>query len=361
MESKDARLTPLDALYLQRTYELARRGLGNTAPNPPVGAAVVRDGRLMGEGYHRRAGSSHAEVQALDQAGARARGATLYASVEPCRHVGRTPPCTDALLRAGIARVVAGTIDPADHGGAAVLRERGIPVTIAGDADAAALVESFSRWAVSERPYVALKMAASLDGRVTSRPGVREQLTSETAQRYVRELRLQYDAVMVGAQTIRIDDPLLTVRPPHDRLRPYVRIVACRTRAPSAHSRVFARVDGYAKTIVLAPPGLRNDMSEFERIADVLYADDVAEGMRLLRAREIYSVLCEGGPTLAASLLAQRCVDRFYWLVAPRLLNGDSAVPVLGGSDLAGAVRLHFDRVERASDDVALSGSIAYV
>jgi diaminohydroxyphosphoribosylaminopyrimidine deaminase/5-amino-6-(5-phosphoribosylamino)uracil reductase len=361
VESDDARLTPLDALYLQRTYELARRGVGNTAPNPPVGAAVVRDGRLVAEGYHYEAGREHAEVHALDRAGPRASGATLYVSLEPCRHVGRTPPCTDALFRAGVARVVVGTIDPVHHGGAAELRERGIPVAIAGDADAEALVESFVRSSERDRPYVALKMAASLDGRVTSRPGVREQLTSETARRYVRELRARYDAVMVGAKTIRIDDPLLTVRPAHDRLRPYVRIVVCRNRAPSARSRIFAPVGGYAKTIVLAPPALRNEMRELEDAADVLYAENLVQGVRLLRERDVYSVLCEGGPSLAASLLAQRCVDRFYWLIAPRFINGDTAVPALAGFHLDSAMRLNFDRVDRAGDDVVLSGNIAYV
>lgn len=369
MESEDARLTPLDALYLQRTYELARRGAGNTAPNPPVGAAVVHEGRLVGEGYHHRAGSAHAEVNALDRAGALARGATLYASLEPCRHVGRTPPCADALIGAGIVRVVVGTTDPTHHGGAAELRERGIPVTVAHDANATALIESFARSVGRRRPYVALKMAASLDGRIASRPGVREQLTSEAAQRYVRELRIEHDAVMVGAQTVAIDNPLMTVRPAHDRLRPYVRIVLCQTRAPSARSRIFAAVEGYARTIVLAPPVLRNEMREVERVADVIYVGsdgtrvlDLSEAMNVLHARDIYNVLCEGGPTLATGLLAQRCVDRFYWLVVPRFLNGVESVPVLAGKELGGnAGRVAFDRVERAGDDVVLSGIIADV
>ncbi|HEY6450325.1 MAG TPA: bifunctional diaminohydroxyphosphoribosylaminopyrimidine deaminase/5-amino-6-(5-phosphoribosylamino)uracil reductase RibD, partial [Candidatus Cybelea sp.] len=143
MESLRRQLTPLDALYLQRSYELAARGIGNTSPNPPAGALVVRDGRVVGEGYHRRAGVAHAEPQALEQAGSNARGSTVYVSLEPCRHVGRTPPCTTALIEAGVARVVAGTLDPTDHGGADQLRKAGIEFAVAEDPAARRLIEIF--------------------------------------------------------------------------------------------------------------------------------------------------------------------------------------------------------------------------
>ena len=219
MENLQRQLTPVDELFLQRAYELAARGIGSTAPNPPVGAVVVRDGRIIGEGYHHRAGNAHAEVNALHNAGARASGATLYVSLEPCRHVGRTPPCTHAVLEAGIARVVAGTFDPTAHGGAAELRDRGVDVAVADDPAAQRLIESFAQIS-SERPYVAVKMAMSLDGLVARRAGARERIGSPEEEGYVRELRTAYDAVMVGAGTVRIDDPRLTVRPPHDRERP---------------------------------------------------------------------------------------------------------------------------------------------
>jgi diaminohydroxyphosphoribosylaminopyrimidine deaminase/5-amino-6-(5-phosphoribosylamino)uracil reductase len=365
VESPNRNLTPLDELYLQRAYELAARGLGSTAPNPPAGAVIVRDDRLVGEGYHHRAGDAHAEPIALARAGPQARGATVYLSLEPCGHVGRTPPCTRALIEAGVARVVAGTLDPTDHGGSAQLREHGIDVIIANDAAARDLIESFSRSMQSQRPYVALKMAMSLDGLVSSRKGLRERIGSTAEERYVRELRTVYDAVMVGAGTVRIDDPQLTVRPPHDRTRPYVRIVACQSEPLAAESRVFARApNGYAKTIVLVPAGLRDRFVALSEVADVLDIGasdavvlDLAEAMKVLHARDITSVLCEGGPRLAASLLAGNVVDRVYWAIAPRFLNGPAGVPVLSGPDPTD-VRVRFDRVEPIGPDVILSGTV---
>ncbi|HTU81557.1 MAG TPA: bifunctional diaminohydroxyphosphoribosylaminopyrimidine deaminase/5-amino-6-(5-phosphoribosylamino)uracil reductase RibD, partial [Candidatus Acidoferrales bacterium] len=262
------RITAIDRLYLQRAYELAARGLGSTAPNPPVGAVIVSGGRIAGEGYHHRAGEAHAEVNALAQAGEAARGATAYVSLEPCNHAGQTPPCTQALLEAGIARVVAGTLDPnprTDGRGAAFLRERGVWVDVAEDARARELIEPFGRQVRGQRPYVGLKMAMSLDGAIASEPGVAHWLTSDGVRSFVRELRAAYDAVMVGAGTVRVDDPQLTVRPAHHRERPYVRVVLCETGAVDPNRRVFAAVPGYADTIVLAPAGARTRFAVLER------------------------------------------------------------------------------------------------
>jgi diaminohydroxyphosphoribosylaminopyrimidine deaminase / 5-amino-6-(5-phosphoribosylamino)uracil reductase len=355
-------LTPLDELFLQRAYELARRAIGNTSPNPPAGAVVVRNGRIVGEGFHHRAGDAHAEVNALAQAGPETKGATIYVSLEPCRHVGRTPPCTQALLEAGVARVVAGARDPTPHGGGAeMLRECGIDVVVAEDRAARELAEVFARGVVSQRPYVALKMATSLDGMVASRAGVQERIGSPEEERYVRELRITYDAVMVGAGTVRVDDPQLTVRPHHDRARPYFRVVAAQREVPSARSRLFVEEEGYARTILLVPSGRRKAFETLLAVADVIevgarnaLALDLGEAMKALYARGIFSVLCEGGPRLAASLLAHALVDRLYWAIAPRLLAGKDSVPVLSGADLM--VPLRFDRVERLGPDVLISG-----
>jgi diaminohydroxyphosphoribosylaminopyrimidine deaminase / 5-amino-6-(5-phosphoribosylamino)uracil reductase len=365
VESPNRKLTPLDDLFLQRAYELAARGVGGTAPNPPAGAVVVRDHRLVGEGYHHRAGAAHAEPLALAQAGARARGATVYVSVEPCGHVGRTPPCTRALIEAGVARVVAGTLDPTEHGGAAQLREHGIEVVVAGDAAARDLIEIFARSILRERPYVALKMAMSLNGMVASRSGTRERIGSPAEERYVRGLRTAFDAVMVGAETVRVDDPALTVRPPHDRVLPYVRVVACEREPIPAQSRVFAPSSGgYAKTIVLVPAGLRDRFAAMRDVAEVLDIGapdarrlDLTEAMKALRAHDISSVLCEGGPRLGASLLAAGLIDRVYWAIAPRFHDAGAGVPVLSGADPS-SVRVCFDRVEHAGPDVVLSGTV---
>ena len=369
MELAASRLTPLDRLYLERTYELAARGIGNTAPNPPVGAVVVSNGRIAGEGYHHRAGAAHAEINALAEAGSAAGDATLYLSLEPCVTAGLVPACAPVVVESGIARVVCGSADPNPRNhkrGIAYLRERGVDVVVADDARARTLLEVFAGSITASRPYVALKMAMSLDGAIASRPGVREWLTSETTRAYVRDLRIAYDAVMVGAGTVRVDDPQLTVRPAHHRLRPFVRIVACETETIPASSRILAPVEEYAQTIVLAPAGLRGELENLRGIADVRFAGDssskrldLAAAMETLRAAGIRSVLCEGGPTLAGRLIAAGLVDRFYWAIAPVLRTGERSVPVLAGVDFAVVTpKLRYDRTERVGDDVVISGTI---
>lgn len=356
---------------MDRALELAARAVGNTAPNPPVGAVVVRDGQILGEGYHHRAGLSHAEVNALADVGD-ARGATVYVTLEPCNHVGRTPACTAALLDAGVARVVVGAQDPnpkTDGSGIARLREHGVSVELRNDPRARALIERFEHAIRSDRPFLALKMAMSLDGCITSRPGVQEWLTCEEERLYVRDLRIAYDAVMVGAGTVRVDDPQLTVRPPSHRLRPLRRIVACENDTIDAHSRVLAETVDYAKTIVLAPTGARERFANLQDIAELMFVGgetaaslDLAAAMRALRAYGIESVLCEGGPTLGARLIAAGVVDRLYWAIAPVLLRNDQAVPVLAGADLAALrTRLAIDTLEQVGEDVVISGLLKRV
>ncbi|HEY6487345.1 MAG TPA: bifunctional diaminohydroxyphosphoribosylaminopyrimidine deaminase/5-amino-6-(5-phosphoribosylamino)uracil reductase RibD [Candidatus Cybelea sp.] len=367
MEYSDGQLTPLDEVYLQRAYELAARGIGSTSPNPPVGAVIVRENRIVGEGYHHRAGEAHAETLALKRAGGAARGATLYVSLEPCGHVGATPPCAGALIGAGIVRVVAGALDPARHGGSGDLRRQGVDVVVANDDAARALVEVFERAASLARPYLTVKMAMSLDGAIAARPGVAEWLSGEQSREFVRSLRIAYDAVMVGAGTVAVDDPQLTVRPPRDRLRPYVRVVVCEREGVSSRSRIFAREAGYARTIVLAPGGVAETLNELRDVAEVVAVGapdsrrlDLAQALEALRAKGIFSVVCEGGPTLAGRLIAARQADRFYWLIAPLLLRGETSVPVLAGAELRGR-RLRFDRTERIGDDLLVSGVFADV
>jgi diaminohydroxyphosphoribosylaminopyrimidine deaminase/5-amino-6-(5-phosphoribosylamino)uracil reductase len=382
-------------------------------PNPPVGCVLVRDGETLGEGRHHRRGEPHAEVEALRDAQARGhdpRGATAYVSLEPCDHHGRTPPCSEALIRANVARVVAGALDPNPRtagGGVRRLRAAGIIVDIAGirvdaaggsaeiaaDAGARALIERFTWTIAHDRPYVTLKMAASLDGYVASRPGAQQWLTGPLARERVRDLRIEHDAVMVGAGTVRIDDPLLSVRPHATRRKPYARVVVCETDAIPPASRVLAPppdapADSYRPTILLAPAGARAKFAALEPLAEVVYVgdDDTREldlvaALGALREREIATVLCEGGPTLAGRLLAGGLVQRVVWLVAPRFLRTDTAVPALAGADLAGADLAgagpggsdsarpngldqagpngwRFDRIERVGDDMLLSADL---
>ncbi|MEO7202503.1 MAG: bifunctional diaminohydroxyphosphoribosylaminopyrimidine deaminase/5-amino-6-(5-phosphoribosylamino)uracil reductase RibD [Candidatus Tumulicola sp.] len=361
-------LSSIDRVYLARACELAARGIGNTAPNPPVGAVVVRDGRTAGEGFHHRAGEEHAETLAIEQAGEAAAGATLYVTLEPCAVPGRVPACAPRVRDAGIARVVIGTTDPnpTNSGlGVTMLREAGLEVVVANDPVAGDVIQIFAGSLRTDRPYVALKLAVSLDGMVASRPGVRELLSGAEELRFVRDLRVAYDAVLVGSNTVRVDDPLLTVRPPHLRLRPFVRVVACRTETLDESSRVFEPVDNYNRTVVLVPAGRREGFDNLDRAADVVAVGktdshdlDIASAMGALRAAGVTSVLCEGGPALAGAMLRAGVVDRFYWSVAPRLLSNDRSVPAVRGVDLSDAPRaLRFDPPRLLGRDALISGT----
>ena len=372
MHSPTESLSPADWLYLARARELAARGIGNTAPNPPVGSVVVRDGETVGEGFHHEAGRDHAETIALAHAGEAARGATLYVTLEPCGVAGRVPACAPRVRDASIARIVIGTIDPNPRNaglGSALLRQAGIEVVVADDPASRELVEIFAGSLRSDRPYVALKMAVSLDGVVTSRPGVRERLSGDEALQFVRSERVAYDAVLVGSNTVRVDDPLLTVRPPHLRLRPFVRAIACRNETVDPSSRVFAPVENYRRTIVLVPAGRRDRFRNLDEVADVVEVGSAGEtelhlpeALASLRACGVTSVLCEGGPSLAAALVRDGIVDRLYWLVAPRLLANEHAVHALRGADLTRSSRaLRFDAPRRLGEDVLLSGTFADV
>ena len=370
MERRRSPLNSRDRLFLERAVELAERGCGNTSPNPPVGAVVVRDGVIAGEGYHHQAGAAHAEVEAIRQAGDATRGATLYVSLEPCNHFGKTPPCSQAVTAAGFSRVVIGAEDPnpkTARGGIETLRAAGIPVDVADFAPARALIEPFAA-AIrgTGRPYAALKMAVSTDGFITSQPSTQQWLTGREAADFVRDLRIGFDAVAVGAGTVRVDDPQLTVRPAHLRLRPYTRVVICESGPVPAASRVFASHEGYAKTIVLAPGAKAAAFGELARVAEVVpvgdtEALDLRLAMQALRERGITSVLCEGGPTIAGRLTALGLIDRIYWLIAPKILGGPHAVPAFNFPPSATMPSIALDRVERVGDDLLLGAAVKHV
>jgi len=333
---------------------------------------VIADGaRTLGEGFHHVRGGAHAELEALSDAAARGndvRGATLYVTLEPCDHTGLTPPCSLAVRDAGIARVVIGTLDPNPRtagGGVARLRAADLAVDVVDDAWARELIEDFALAVARPRPFLRLKLAASLDGYVAPRPGERHWLTGREARSHVRELRATHDAVLVGAGTVRIDDPQLSVRPPRARRKPYVRAVACEDAPVTLDRAVLTPLEGYDATIVLAPAGARATFSSLEAVADVAYVGDAAArtldlrvALEMLHARGIASVLCEGGPTLAEHLLEAGLVDRVDWLVAPVLLANGGAVAALGAGAGKAGTELAFDRVERLGPDLLLSARL---
>ena len=309
-------------MSLERALELAERGRGNTYPNPIVGAVVVNNGEVVGEGWHQRKGEAHAEVIALEAAGERAKGATLFVTMEPCTHHGSTPPCTEAVLAAGVAKVVAGSLDPNPEagGGLDVLRAAGVETEHADLFAACVQNEAWRVWVAAGRPFVILKLALTLDGRVAL-PGTR-WITGEESRRRVHELRAQVDAVAVGMGTVRADDPQLTARD---------------TGAAKQPRRLaFGR-------------GPLPDGSELELRTGVL-----EEELAALAADGVQSLLLEGGPRLAESFLKEDLVDKVLLFVAPRIAgSGPSFAP-----DLRAPVELRRLIAEPVGDDLLLSGYV---
>ncbi|MFI5310597.1 MAG: bifunctional diaminohydroxyphosphoribosylaminopyrimidine deaminase/5-amino-6-(5-phosphoribosylamino)uracil reductase RibD [Gemmatimonadales bacterium] len=329
--------------WMRRALALARRGWGQTAPNPMVGAVLVRDGAIVGEGFHARFGEAHAEVRAIEMAGERARGATLFASLEPCNHHGKTPPCTDALVAAGVARVVAATHDPSSiaGGGAARLRSAGIVVDVGlEEREARELNASFLFAATgARRPWVTLKLAISLDGAIAGEVGAPRWLTGEASRKYVHRLRAQSDAIAVGIGTALADDPALTVR--HGR-RPRVaptRVVFDRTaRLPIAGR--LAKSARRVPTLVLSEqPDPTRAEALTRKGVQVERAEGLERQLELLHARGVRSLLVEGGAGLAGALLAAGMVDRLIIFQSPLLL-GPGALPAFGGAPATGRLQV---------------------
>ncbi|MBP7830265.1 MAG: bifunctional diaminohydroxyphosphoribosylaminopyrimidine deaminase/5-amino-6-(5-phosphoribosylamino)uracil reductase RibD [Kiritimatiellae bacterium] len=348
--------------YMCRALELARRGEGLTRPNPAVGAVVVRRGRIVGEGWHRKAGGPHAEVHALRRAGARARGATLYVTLEPCCTWGRTPPCTAAILAAEIAEVVVATRDPnpAHAGrGLRLLRKAGVKV-VEGvlKGEARELLAPFARWILTRRPFVTLKMGMTLDGRIADETGASRWITGPAARRQVQALRRRGDGVLVGKNTLLKDNPSLLPRPAKGR-KPWRIVLAPDGRVP-ASAKVLS--DGHAdQTLVAvsracAPARVKAIEAAGARALRIrtaagrLSAKDLLEE---LGRRGLLHVLCEGGGGLAASLIRDGLVDEYLFFISPSFLGGGAAAVVGGrGWRMAGRPQLRFISVERCGPDI---------
>ena len=345
---------------MRRALTLARRGSGSTRPNPMVGAVVVRNGRVLGEGFHRRVGEPHAEINALAGLAGRARGATVYVTLEPCCHTGRTAPCTEALIGAGVSRVVVGVRDPnplVDGRGIARLRRAGIRVDVGClEPLCAALNRPFFVWVRERRPLVTLKVAATLDGFIADRARrVRAApiwITSAAARRAAHTLRATHDAILVGAGTVRADNPRLTVRLGGAaagrgrssrgaplRRAPLRIVLDGQLRMPKS-AAVLARV-GDSRTLVFGATGapavraraLESSGAEVVQLAARGGRIDLGRVLRELAARDIQSLLVEGGAQVHAAFIAAGLVDRVAFFFAPRLLGG--GVPIAAGAGLS--------------------------
>ena len=324
----------VDGDFMRRALSLAEHGWGQTAPNPLVGAVVVRDGTVVGEGWHTRYGASHAEVDALHSAGASARGATMYVTLEPCAHEGKTPPCTRAILEAGVQRVVIAHRDPnaIAAGGAATLAEAGVQVGFGVEERAAAEQNAVYFHALtSDRPFVRLKLAMSLDGAIADHTRRSGWLTGADARRAVHRLRAGSDAVAVGIGTAIADDPQLTVRDfePAPRVAPARVVFDTSARLPLASYLVRTAREQPVIVVCWAPDPRHAAALEHAGVT-LLHAATLSEALIALRRSEIRSVLVEGGASIASSFLQDALVDRLVIFRAPLILGG-AALNAFGG------------------------------
>ncbi len=361
-----------DRHFMEMALDLALKGQGLTSPNPMVGAVVVKDGRVVGRGYHQGAGQAHAEVNALQDAGNLARGAVLYVSLEPCNHTGRTPPCTRRILTAGIRRVVAAMKDPNPEvagGGAEFLKEQGVEVTLGVcEERARKLNEAFIKYVRTGRPFVIAKCAATLDGRIATRTGDSRWVTGPAARQFVHRLRHAVDAIMVGINTVRADDPSLTTRLAEGRGRDAVRVVLDTHLSISRQARVLRQRSG-AQTIVVVGgvPDPAKKAAVEKTGARVLAVElknnliDLQALVERLGALELTSLLIEGGSRVLASALAAGIVDKVLFFYAPKILGGDDGVPICSGPGaqrMSACVAVGHVRVERFENDVLIEGYI---
>ena len=357
-----------DEIFMKKALMLARRGLGRTSPNPAVGAVLVRDDRVVGSGYHKRAGAPHAEIEALSLAGKAARDATLYVNLEPCNHYGKTPPCTKAIVESGVRRVVVGITDPNPHvtgGGCEHLRSKGVEVTCGIlHEECAQLNEAYITYITAGRPFVSLKVALTLDGWTATRTGNSKWITNERSRKQVHILRKRVDAVMVGVGTVITDNP---------RLIPYL----LRSSSPNptrvitdTHLRIpldSMVLDSRASDLTIIATGSKVSRQKKcaveERGGKIIPCRlkkgriDLSDLLKKLAALEICSVLVEGGATLFDSFVRDKLVDKFYVFFGPKILGGDDGVPFTRGPGcdiMPRCMELAVNRVKRFGDDIVV-------
>jgi len=358
-----------DEKHLKRTIALARRGLGTVSPNPAVGAVIVRAGEVVAEGWHRRAGEQHAEAAALAKAGGLARGATLYVNLEPCCHHGRTPPCTDAIIAAGVRRVVFCTLDPnplVNCQGAGQLLDAGIEVEQHPLQAARKLNEVYLHFIRKRRPFVHVKAGLSMDGRIATAAGQSQWITSERARRYAHGLRRRYDAIAVGIGTVLADDPRLNIRKgSRGAIHRIILDSHLRVRADARIFSTSSEGDIIIATTESADRGKAKELTE-RFGARFIYCDSGPDGrvdlgclLSLLAAEQVSSLLVEGGGQVIAAFLGAGLVDKVTFVYAPIIIGGRKAVPVVSGPELGrleDALRLRDLRAFRLGPDIALEG-----
>lgn len=363
-------MTEINSVYMKLALKLAAQGAGWVSPNPMVGAVVVKDGRILGRGCHRQVGLPHAEVEALRDAGEEAYSADLYVTLEPCNHQGRTPPCTQAILAAGVRRVIIANRDPNPQvtgGGAEFLAAQGVDITMGMlESEARQLNKAWFHWTETGRPWVMAKAACSLDGKIATATGESQWLTGETARAFGHRLRHRMDAILVGIGTVLADNPQLTARLPRGRSRDPIRIVLdSRLRLPLNSKLV--KIDSLAPTWVAttnqAHPDTISALQERGVQIMVLPAEagrvSLPALLQCLGERQVQSVLVEGGAETLGAFFDQRLVQQFHFFYAPKILGGMKAPGMVGGQGVIHLGDAHIARnlsIRRLGVDLLVSG-----
>lgn len=356
-----------DEEWMRRSLRLAEKGRGRTSPNPMVGAVLVKNGRMVGEGYHAKAGEDHAEIIALRQAGEEARGATLYLNLQPCTHYGKTPPCAPVVIRSGVKRIVIGMEDPnplVKREGVESLREAGLEVEVGlREKECRRLNEAYCKYIMKKEPFIILKVAATLDGRIAARDGDSKWISGETSRRFVHRLRDQVDGVLVGIGTVLRDDPMLTARIRAGR-NPFRIILDSRLRMPE-EARVIAVSP--SKTIIATTEAAPKDKIERLERRDVrILVLDSKEGRVSLRSclsrlgeMEMMTLLVEGGSEINGSFLDEGLIDKLLLFLSPKLIGDTQAVGIFGGRgavNLKQAILLRELKTRRIGEDILVEG-----
>ncbi len=357
----------LDRRYMRLALRLALRGAGRTSPNPMVGAVLVRDRSIIATGYHRQAGLDHAEIVALKKAGERARGATLYINLEPCSHHGRTPPCTLSLIRSGIKRVVAGMLDPnpvVSGRGKRTLARAGIQVQVGLlEAQCQLLNEAFKKYITRHIPFVILKLAASLDGKIATSTGESHWITGAASRRYVHRMRNQADVILVGVGTVLADDPQLTCRVAGGR-DPWRVVLDSRLRIPLA-ARLLHHPEPQKTIIVTGPGAPVNKIRTILDLGNQVWTFKLREGgipfgsvFKRLGKMGLVSVLIEGGADTASRALREKAVDKLLLFYAPKIIGGDGRVMIesLGVKKMKACIEIKNRTIKNFGQDFLISG-----
>lgn len=360
-----------DEYYMKMALRLARKGQGNTSPNPIVGALLVKDGRILAKGYHKKAGLPHAEIEVLNRAGNRAKDATLYVNLEPCDHFGKTPPCTDRIIKEGVKRVVIGMRDPnpINYGkGVERLRRNGVEVKCGVLKRESSILNSiFRTYITQKRPYVTIKVAQSLDGKIATFSGHSKWITNGSSRRFVHRLRRDIDAVLVGVNTIIKDDPLLNSRLRNSKRQPLRIILDSRLKTPKKSKIVK---DRSSKVIVATTKaGLRKRKAlEFQKMGvDVVSFRenrgrvDLKSLLSYLARNGISHLLVEGGGTVIASFVRDRLVDEMLIFISPKIIGGRDAITSVEGEGIRfvdEAIKLKNIELKRFNQDILIRGYV---